>query len=105
MGSEGDSELIMHIASLLERAKTAHRQYEVEELEGGLDEQWPAWYATYLLQNGLPGMLDGMPGRDNLVNNLDKLLIEADRNHRSSGTSEPWPTYYARYFVSIASKG
>jgi len=103
MASNVDSELASRLATLLAQTESAHGQYEVAALQGQRDEQWPAWYSAYLLQNGLPGLLDGMPGRGNLVNNLERLLVEADKNHRSSATSEPWPSYYARYFLSIAS--
>jgi len=105
MESNPHSELAARLAALLAQTEAAHGQYEVEALHGERDEQWPDWYAAYLLQNGLPGLLDGMPGRDTVVNDLDKLLAEADRVHRSSGTSEPWPSYYAHYFLAIASKG
>jgi hypothetical protein len=96
-----DSNLASRLAALLAQTEAAHGRFEAQL--GKRDEQWPRWYADYLRQNGLPGLLDGMPGRDNVVNNLEKLLIERDKNHRSSGTSEPWPAYYARYFLSIAS--
>jgi hypothetical protein len=63
MASNVDSELASRLATLLAQTESAHGQYEVAALQGQRDEQWPAWYSAYLLQNGLPGLLDGMPGQ------------------------------------------
>jgi hypothetical protein len=40
------------VAALLEEAATAHSVDEAESLSGS-DDQWPAWYAAYLLAHGL----------------------------------------------------
>lgn len=38
-------ELIM----ALDSAEAAHKEYEAKALQGELDEQWPGWYAAYVL--------------------------------------------------------
>ena len=102
MDPNTDSGLAARLAALLAQAETAHGEYEATT--GERDEQWPDWYAAYLRQNGLPALLDPLPARSNVLNNLARLLTEADKNYRSSGTSEPWPAYYARQFLALASE-
>jgi hypothetical protein len=40
------------LTRLLKEAEAAHGKYEAEELGGERDEDWPAWYAEYIV-NGL----------------------------------------------------
>jgi len=42
---------------LLYGAESAHIRYETETLGGQRDEDWPAWYAGYLLDHGWLGIL------------------------------------------------
>ena len=37
------------LAELLRETSQAHGKHEKEELGGQFDEDWPAWYAGYLL--------------------------------------------------------
>jgi hypothetical protein len=37
------------LARLLREAEEAHGRYEQEELGGERDEDWPAWYAEYIV--------------------------------------------------------
>jgi len=41
------------IARLLEQAQAAHHEYEESELQGVYDDEWPAWYAQYVIEHGL----------------------------------------------------
>jgi hypothetical protein len=50
-------ERISAIEALLDAAKEAHGVYEETELNGVYDEQWPAWYARYAVDNGLGDVL------------------------------------------------
>lgn len=45
------------LTKLLEQAAKAHRAFEVEELDGLQDANWSHWYAAFLLENGLSGIL------------------------------------------------
>jgi hypothetical protein len=46
------------LARLLREAEEAHGQYEKEELGGERDEDWPSWYAEFIL-NALRERGDG----------------------------------------------
>jgi hypothetical protein len=37
------------LTRLLKEAEAAHGKYEAEELGGERDEDWPAWYAEYIV--------------------------------------------------------
>lgn len=37
------------IVAALQAAGAAHHEYEVNALQGRRDEQWPGWYAAYVL--------------------------------------------------------
>jgi hypothetical protein len=41
------------IKALLDEAADAHHVFERETLNGAYDEQWPAWYAAYVVEHGL----------------------------------------------------
>lgn len=83
------------LSELLQQAKAAHHDFEVMELGGGMDEQWPAWYAQYLLDNGLAGLLGRQPDGDSLA----ALLEQGSREHKAASSSEDWASYTARYLL------
>jgi hypothetical protein len=37
------------LTRLLQEAEQAHGKYETEELGGVRDENWPAWYAEFIV--------------------------------------------------------
>jgi len=39
------------LAKLLKEAEKAHGEYESGELGGKRDENWPEWYAEYILKH------------------------------------------------------
>ena len=52
-----DRDRIPAIAALLGEAESAHGVYERGELAGVYDEQWPAWYAGFVVDHGLGDLL------------------------------------------------
>ena len=101
MENEDRSRLISEISSLLSQCQLAHRQYEIERLNGERDEDWPKWYAGYLLEHGLPELLHRQITRDELAERLDQLLTLCDTSHRTNAPREKWEDYYARYLLEI----
>jgi hypothetical protein len=82
------------IEALLERAESAHGDYERTELNGVYDEQWPAWYATYAVEHGLGEII----GRDLLATEVGDYLTRAWETFRTGDPkpSEPWSSWTAR---------
>ena len=83
------------LSELLQQTRAAHHDFEIMELGGGRDEQWPAWYAQYLLDNGMAELLSLQPNSDSLA----ALLEQGSREHKAASSSEDWTSYTARYLL------
>jgi hypothetical protein len=79
------------LTALLEQAASAHHKYEGEELKGVRDEQWPAWYADYLLNNGLDALLGSQADSDEISAALEGLT----RQQKEENNAQPWAAYAA----------
>ncbi len=74
----------------------------------GADEEWPAWYAAWLLER-LPNQVlpnqvpanQNPPSQDAVVDEsrLAGLLEAAAEAHKTSGSQEEWPDFYARFIT------
>ena len=64
----------------------------------GADEEWPAWYAAWLLER-LPNQdpLNQKPITDE--SRLAGLLEAAAEAHKTSASTEEWPDFYARFIT------
>jgi hypothetical protein len=86
------------VAALLREAETAHSAYETDVLGGAFDEEWPAWYAAYLLDHGLG---DHLPGAESLdVPNLTAMLARLAADYERGKQTGPWPDVYAQGLVA-----
>jgi hypothetical protein len=82
------------IAELLQEAAEAH--HVVYRIVDGDDPDWASWYADWLLElSELPELLNAKPVRSHLVH----ALVELDREHDESASSERWQDAYARGLV------
>jgi hypothetical protein len=79
------------IAGLLKQAQEAHHTYEKVELDGKYDEQWPAWYSDFLLNNGLPTLTGTTPDPDALAAFLER----TSQQMKTEGSQETWSDYTA----------
>jgi hypothetical protein len=91
--------LEQEITGLLEKAQSAHHVFEKEELEGEFDEQWPAWYADYLLNNGLAELFATSIDLDTLAEWLQKI----SQQHKAENTLQSWAAYSANKLLSAFS--
>ena len=88
-------DLTAKIARLLAQAGAAHHHFEQTVLNGVYDEAWPAWYAGYLLDNGLGELLAEQPSQEQLAQFLDH-----SNEARKQQTPEPaWADYTAEALV------
>lgn len=95
-----DMGTVSSIARLLAETEAAHGDYETTALGGARDENWPGWYATYLLEHGLPDIL---PHAGNLgANKLGAILEQLDADYRREQPESEWPTYYAERLGAMA---
>ena len=83
------------IGALLSQAGSAHGVYETNELNGVYDQNWPDWYAAYLVQHGLGDLL----GTPIAVEQLRGLLKQYDQEYTRERPSVGWPQFYAARLV------
>ena len=81
------------IAALLSQTGAAHGEYEERVLGGKYDEDWPDWYAAYLLDHGLNDLVGGSALT---VEQLSRMLKQLDEDYRREKPADGWPVYYAR---------
>jgi len=79
------------IDSMLDKTLAAHSVHEERELNGVYDQEWPAWYAAYLVEHGIGDLL----GHAITPEQLAGLLKQYDEEYRAQPQTESWPDYYA----------
>ncbi len=79
------------VAALLAQAEEAHGAYETIELNGVYDQDWPTWYAGYLVEHGLGDLLGHAVTADRVGEFLASTYAEFDEANPKPG--EPWPAY------------
>ena len=67
------------IANLLDKTLAAHGVHEERELNGVYDQDWPAWYAAYLVEHGIGDLL----GQAITPRSLAGLLKQYDEDYRA----------------------
>ena len=67
------------ITSLLLEAEQAHGVYESIELNGVYDQDWPRWYAEYVIEHGLAEIVGHTTPLDRVTMVLETAYAEFDR--------------------------
>jgi hypothetical protein len=82
------------IEALLDEAAEAHHVYERDALNGVYDQQWPAWYAAYVVDRGLGKLV----GRDLSAWAVGEQLARASDEFRALDPqpAETWSAWTAR---------
>ena len=83
------------VAALLSQAGSAHGVYEENELNGVYDQNWPDWYAAYLVRHGLGDLL----GTPIAVEQLSSLLKQYDQEYTRERPGVGWPQFYAARLI------
>ena len=92
---------VPRIRALLAESGRAHRDFEQNDLAGASDEDWPGWYARYLLAHGL----DRLIGRELSEEELRGMLGTCDAEFRRQQPQVEWPDYYARRILTLVGEG
>ncbi|PIP86469.1 hypothetical protein COV42_00865 [Candidatus Campbellbacteria bacterium CG11_big_fil_rev_8_21_14_0_20_44_21] len=79
------------LTKILHHAGSAHGDYEINILNGVYDDDWPAWYAAYIV--GALGTEAIKPAK------LTRLLMAADDAHKKQNRNIDWTTFYAGYII------
>ena len=80
------------LKNLLEQAGQAHHEYEQEQLDGQRDEDWPRWYAAWLLENGMASQIMPPPNQENLAEQLAAITDQ----HEASSSDQDWAAFAAQ---------
>jgi hypothetical protein len=86
------------VAALLREAEAAHGEYETSVLGGVFDQDWPRWYAAWLLDHGLADHLTGAGRGD--VDRLAERLAQLAADYEREKPTDPWPDVYALGLVA-----
>lgn len=82
------------IAELL--AETAAAHHEAYIATDGADDEWPLWYATYLVDR-LPGVSTFMGTRSELV----YWLVRLEGEYLGTNSEIPWTRFYAARLAAL----
>jgi len=86
------------VAVLLVQAEEAHGAYEATQLHGIYDEEWPTWYAGYMVDHGLEDLL----GHELLADSVGEFLAStyADFDRADPKPRDPWTAYLGNRMVA-----
>jgi hypothetical protein len=98
MGEEMADDRNEAVRALLSQAEEAHGVFESTELKGVHDENWPHWYAAYVVEHGLGDLV----GHELTADRLAQFLAPSFDEFKSAEPkpTEPWATYTARRIVA-----
>src|SRR5262245_19949461 len=82
---------VAQIARLLTEAGAAHHYYEQTSLQGVYDQEWPAWYADYILNHGLNYLLRRPVNKDT----LSQFLRQSNEMRQKLSPEPNWVEYTA----------
>ncbi len=87
-----NTNVVNQITQLLSQAGSAHHQYEQTVLKGVYDQDWPTWYALYVINHGL-GTVLGQPVTEA---QLSRFFTESYTIYKKGNPKEGWVNYTAR---------
>ena len=91
---------IDELEALLGRAEGAHAVYEETVLNGVYDQEWPRWYAAYMVAHGIGAIVGHAVAVDRLAGLLTSGWSDYQREHPDRIV--PWATYIARRIAAEA---
>jgi hypothetical protein len=86
------------VSALLSETEQAHGAYEVAELSGVYDQDWPRWYAAYAVEHGIGALV----GHDVPADQLAAFLTSAFEEFKGADPkpTDPWAAWTARRITS-----
>jgi len=91
--SNSKEKLIEELANLLnETAEAHHKAFAATD---GVDDEWPIWYAVYLLDK-MRTMLNSKFTKSELI----YILVSAEKENGLLAPGAYWPRFYANFIVS-----
>ena len=91
------------IETLLIQAEQAHGAYEMTELNGVYDQDWPRWYAAYAVEHGIGALVGREVTADQMATFLATGYAEFQRIEPKP--AEAWAAWVARRLAADLSGG
>jgi hypothetical protein len=89
------------ITNLLSMAGSAHHIFEQTVLQGVYDQDWPAWYANYIIESGLNDLLS----QRLTVEQLGPFLYDINERYKAEKSALSWANYTAGKITENWAKG
>ncbi len=90
-------EKVTAIAALLHRAGTAHGKYETEELNGVYDQNWPIWYAQWVVEHGVNDLVEQPVSAER----LSATLYAINEQHKRTDKHQSWAEFTAERLAAM----
>lgn len=87
---------VTQITDLLSQAGSAHHHFEQTVLKGVYDQEWPVWYADYVIQHGLKELLPTPV----TVEQLSQFLRDNYEVYRQENSKLGWAEYTAAHIAA-----
>lgn len=68
------------LADLLRRTQSAHHEHQENDLGGKTNEDWPQWYAQFLIENGIADFISKKPKQADLSSFLKQSYERFEAN-------------------------
>jgi len=91
--SKSNDSLTEELADLLNETSEAH--HKAFASTEGVDDEWPIWYAGYLLDK-MRIMLNSKFTKSELI----YILVSAEKENGRVAPGAYWPRFYAKFIVS-----
>ncbi len=89
------SNSVNEIAQLLSQAGSAHHVFEQTVLKGVYDQEWPRWYAEYVVEHGLSHLLE----REVTVEQVSRFFTESYEVYKKENSQVGWADYTAQQML------
>ncbi|MFN8456324.1 MAG: hypothetical protein U0401_16925 [Anaerolineae bacterium] len=87
---------VNQIAQLLSQAGSAHHVFEQTVLKGVYDQEWPHWYAEYVVEHGLGQLLE----REVTVEQVSRFFTENYEVYKKENSVLGWADYTAQHMLT-----
>lgn len=89
------------LADLLRRTQSAHHEHQVNDLGGKRNEDWPQWYAQFLVDNGIADFVGRKPKQAELAS----LMKQSSETFEAAGSQGEWADFVAGELLDAEDPG
>ncbi|MFN8456594.1 MAG: hypothetical protein U0401_18320 [Anaerolineae bacterium] len=87
---------VNQIAQLLSQAGSVHHEFEQTVLKGVYGQEWPRWYAEYVVEHGLSHLLE----LEVTVEQVSQFFSESYGVYKKENSQVGWTDYTAQQMMT-----